>query len=229
MNMLKLLIFTLIANLFLVSGLFGQEQSFPVYNCAFTPPDGWHVMTNNYPADVKLLADYANATKTRFVILTVKQDNRAKGGINDTFIANFNLGAENAGGGKPLWGKSIDVDGIKSYERFANVIKGKNVISLLTEAVPVDGCIYGLEGIRVDGDASDDPEIQKCLMSFRFLQRPAITTSAQSAAFKAGYFMGRMVVLAFTIIVAVIVLSSVLALRTKRNSALPPPLPRIPK
>jgi len=68
-------------------------------------------------------------------------------------------------------GKLIEIAGIKSYERLGEILINGKPVSVLTQTVPADGKLYSLQGMRLDGNASEDPEIRQAFASFRFIER----------------------------------------------------------
>jgi hypothetical protein len=200
-------------------GLFGQEREFPVYNFAMRPPDGWQLMTN-LPERRGVIATYVDAAKIRQVVLIV-YDHKASGPLDDRFVSEFERGMESSGAGKRVSGKFIEVRGIKSYERVGNVMVDGKRATLLAQVIPVKGRLYFLEGLRVEGEANDDPEIRNFLASFRFITPPVVQTgslSPESVAFRTGFWA------AFTLVIIAIVANrrAAAARRSQRTSSVPP-------
>lgn len=216
---------SLLALLFLSCyGIYAQERVFADRNCAITPPAGWRWMTNLPPQPV-FCAAFGNTARNRLVMLMINDKGQAPGPMNERFVAEFERGVEASGGGKRVSGKFIEIAGLKAYERLGRAqVKGKEV-STLMQVVPANGTVYSVQAMRFDGDANDDPEIREALGSFRFIQTPSPPALSVSAAYKFGYFIGRLAptVLLGGVIVAVVVA----ALRRKgsRRPQVPPPVP----
>jgi hypothetical protein len=191
---MKLCTSTVFVILAFAGGLFGQERDFPQYNFAIRLPDGWQSITN-LPARPGVIATFVDAAKIRQVVLLV-YDHKASGSLDDRFISEFERGMESSGAGKRVSGRFIEVCGIKSYERLANVVADGKRATLLTQVIPVKGRLYLLQGLRIDGEASDDPEIRNCLTAFRFITPPVAQTgqTSENASFRtllwAGFTQG---------------------------------------
>lgn len=113
-------------------------------------------------------------------------------------------------------------------------IKGTKV-STLQLHLPADGKFYGVQAIRFDGEAGDEPEIPRALASFRFLKAPSVPmgpSQSGSAAYRAGEFAGRafiaVLAVALIIFVAMRVIKAGTRGKMKREAATPPPLPPKP-
>ena len=208
-------------------GVLGQEQEFAGYNCAITPPDGWLKLTN-LPPQPGVLVTFTKADKTALLLLVVDDRNKPSGPMNDRFVSEFERGLQSSGVGKRVSGRFIEVAGMKSYERLGTAsVNGKHA-SIIMQAVPTDGRFYHLQGLRFDGDASEDPEIRKGLASFRFIRPPAAPIraySSQSEAYRTGYLLGRVAVVALLVAGVIAVVRAITRRKDKRNPATPPPLP----
>jgi hypothetical protein len=94
--------------------------------------------------------------------------------LNSGFVSQYERGAESSGIGTRTSGKFILIGGIPGYERrglfTANGQQVPNVIRLICAS----GKLYAIQAIENGADAGDDPEIQKALASFRFLEPPAV-------------------------------------------------------
>jgi hypothetical protein len=171
---MKLCTSTVFVILAIAGDLFGQERDFPQYNFAIGLSDGWQLMTN-LPSRPGVIATFIDAAKIRQVVLLV-YDHNASGSLDDRFISEFERGMENSGAGKRVSGRFIEVRGIKSYERLGNVVADGKRATLLTQVIPVKGRLYLLQGLKIEGDASDDPAIRNCLATFRFISPPVAQT-----------------------------------------------------
>lgn len=198
-----------------------NEQVFDELNFAFTPPDNWRAVTNTSTNSEILIVAYAPPGGGRMLILDV--DNRKPTGpIDDKFVRDFDDGVERGGGGKRISGGFIEMDGVKGFERVSNrVIAGRQTSSVL-HAVLTSERFYSVEGITLKG-APGTPDIQKAMASFRFLtQAHAPHRSPQSAAYRAGYLIGKYFIPAgFVVMVIFFVVFVVL----KNRRSKPPPLP----
>jgi hypothetical protein len=198
------------------------EQQFSDQNCAFTVPDAWQVMTN-VPPQVGLIAVYSDVTGKRRVALQII-NKKPSGPLDDRFIAGFEQGIRESGGGNPLSAKFIEVGGIKSYERQGTLVLRGRTISTMTLLVPGENQYYNLQALRFDGDASEDPEIQQIIGSFRFLHPFVPTYAPDSIAYRIGQLTGALMVI--IVVVAFVIFS---ARPTSRNRTTrptqPPPLP----
>jgi hypothetical protein len=198
-------------------GAWSMEQQFAEDNFAITLPDTWHELTNIAPQPT-LLAAYSDATGNRRVVLEIIEK-KPTGPLDDRFITGFEKGYQESGGGTPLSGKYIEVDGIKSYELLGStVLRGKQ-ISTVMRLIPGENQYYNIQALRFDGDASEDPEIQQAIGSFRFLHH-FVPTYAPDLAFRIGQLTGYL--MAGIAAVAFIVFFS----RWSNRPPRPPPLPR---
>jgi len=205
----------------------GQERELAGYNCAITPPNGWQMMTN-LPPRPGLVTLFAKADKTALLFLLIDDHNEVSGPLDDRFVSEFERGVEDAGAGKRVSGKFIEVAGIKSYERLGNVSANGKRASTIMQAVPTEGRIYSLLAMRFDGDASEDREIRKALASFRFIKAPAVPSqlsSSRSAAYRIGYTIGNATGIALLIAAALAVVKAIKSRKAKLHRATPPPLP----
>jgi hypothetical protein len=201
-----------------------QERTYPDYNFAITPPEGWLVMSN-FPPQKGVVTIFDNPGSTRLIMLVSIEEKKDSGILDDRFITNFEKGVESSGGGKRVSGKFIEVHGLKAYERLGGFLKGQQHVSTLTYLVLVNGRSYSFMGMRSDGAANDALDIQACFATFRFLTPPEPPkSSADSVAFQTGYVTGRVMVYVVLIIVACVVVAS---LRDKKSPPAnsPPPSP----
>jgi hypothetical protein len=153
-------------------------------------------------------------------MLMIDDKHKASGTVDDQFVKGFEQGLESSGVGKRDSGKFIEIAGIKAYERTGHtLVKGKNA-STVMQVVPADGKLYSLQAMRLDGDASDDPEIRGVFASFRFLKPPA---PPPSAAYRMGYLFGSLLpIIALGGAGAYIVLKAILRYRSKETPPSPP-------
>jgi len=158
----------------LAGHLFGQERDFSQYNFAITLSGGWQLVTNQ-ASRPGVVATFVDAAKIRQLVLVV-YDHQASGNLDDRFISELERGMESSGAGKRVSGRLIEVRGIKSYERLGNVMADGRHATSLTQVVPVQGRIYLLQALKIEGEASDDPEIRSLLASFRFITPPVAQT-----------------------------------------------------
>jgi len=226
MNWIKLSTSILLAIFALAQTGFGQEQQFPECNFAITPPEGWIVRTD-LPPQKGMVAVFSNTQRTRLLTMVSMPEKKDSGILDERYMANFEKGLENSGGGPQISGKFIEVQGLKGYERLGGFVKGGKQLSSLTHLVLVNGRSYCLIGMRTDGDANNAMDIQACLASFRFLTPPEPPKpSAQSAAFQVGYIVGRSMLVIFGVtIVAGIIVGTLRGRKSRRNPATPPPPP----
>jgi hypothetical protein len=209
---MKLCASTVFAILAIAGSLFGEERDFPQYNFAIRLPDGWQLMTN-LTERPGVIATFVDAAKIRQVVLLV-YDHKASGSLDDRFVSEFERGMESSGAGKRVAGRFIEVCGIKSYERLGNVMADGKRATLLTQVIPVKGRLYLLQGLRIEGKASDDPEIRNCLATFRFMTPPVAQTgpTSEDASFRtllwAGFTLG--------------IIAGIVIFRSLRKSAIPP-------
>jgi hypothetical protein len=187
---MKLCASTLFLILAIAGDLFGQERDFPQYNFAIRLPEGWQLMTN-LPARPGVIATFVDAAKIRQVVLLV-YDHKASGSLDDRFISEFERGMESSGAGKRVSGRFIEVCGIKSYERLGNVMADGKRATSVTQVIPVKGRLYLLQGLRREGEVSDDPEIRNCLATFRFITSPVAQTglTPKDASFRTFLWTG---------------------------------------
>ena len=210
---MKLCATTVIVLLALAGNLFGQEREFSRFNFAITLSNSWQLVTN-LPARPGVVATFVDAAKIRQIVLVV-YDHQASGSLDDQFISQFERGMESSGAGRRVSGRLIEARGIKSYERLGNVVADGKPATSLTQVVPVQGRIYLLQALRIEGEASDDPEIRNCLASFRFITPPVAQTGPSSNAshFRtilwAGFTLG--------------IFGGLAILRSRRKPAAPPP------
>lgn len=193
-----------------------QEKTFPEYNCAITPPAGWHQMTNLPPQKV-FCAGFRNSSETLLLMLIIADVHKLSGPLDDQTVDGIEKGLESSGMGKRDSGKFIEIAGIKSYERTGHVLaQGKNS-STITQMVLADGKLYSINAMRTDGSASDDPTIRAALGSFRFITPPSPSPSATDrTAYTIGKYVG---------IVLVGLIGVVLRQRREKRQEPPPPLP----
>lgn len=236
MNNLKLWILSLLVIFALAQNSFGQEREYPDHNFAITPPAGWDVISN-LPPQKGLLDIFGNPERTRLIVLVATDAKSTDGPMDDHYVANFEKGLQESGGGKLISGKFSEVQGFRSYERVGTLDQGQKHFSTLMRLLPVRGQAYSLEVMRTDGDATAAPEILRCLDSFRFLTPPKPPmTGAESAGYRTGYLAGRLI-RSLTIPVAVGILlifgvvklvSSIRDKNERRRRTTPPPLPPQP-
>lgn len=203
-----------------------QELKFPQYNCAIAPPDGWQPMTEAI-GQPGLIAAFRNVPKTKLIMVLIDDQNKAPSILDERYVEEFEQGVQASGGGKPKSARFIEVAGVKSYERLGEAsIEGQRA-SILLRAVPADGKIYALQGMRMDGDAGEDSEIRQSLSSFRFITAPSTVTqspqSPSSAAYRAGYLFGQVIIIALVIAAGFAALRKVT--RRKSGPTTPPTLP----
>jgi hypothetical protein len=202
------------------------ELQFADDNCAITFLNTWHVM-KNVPPQQGMLAAYSDLTGKRIVFFQ-RFDKKPVGPLDDRFIAGFEQEHEQKGGGERLSGKYIKVGGIKCYERLGTmVIRGKQV-STMIRLVPGEEHYYDLEAMRFDGDASQDPDIQDVIGSFRFLHPfvPTYAPDSDSIASRIGQLTVYLLVIIFVVGILIKAISS--SLRPRPLSlpprSTPPPL-----
>ena len=236
MNKLKLWILALPVIFALAQNSFGQEREYPNYNFAITPPGGWDVISN-LPPQKGLLTIFGNAERTRLIVLVALNAKSTDGPLDDHYVANFEKGLQDSGGGKLISGKFIEVQGFRSYERVGSLVQGQKHFSTLTRLIPVREQVYSLEVMRTDGDATAAPEIQQSLASFRFLTPPKPPMSgAEAAGYRTGYVAGRLfrrlsipIAVGILLILGVVkLISSIRDKNERRKRATPPPLPPQP-
>ncbi len=228
-HFLKLRVALVLGLLLTLPALHAQEQQFAEQNCAFTPPEGWKPI---HPATPQpgVVAIFANADRTRLVLLVVDRHEKIYAPLSDTFVAGFDRGVEH-GGGNRLWGKFIQLDGFPTYERLGSVTRGTKQLSVLMEVVPVSNGVFSMQGIRLNGDASADPDLQKSLASFHFLTRPQPALGlppGASAAFRTGFLIAKytMPLLMLAGVVAVLFVVVAITVRSASNRPVrPPPIP----
>jgi hypothetical protein len=194
-----------------------MEKQFPDGNFAITVPDDWHAVTN-FPPQRSLVAVYADATGNRIVLLVINQK-KPVGPLDDRFITEYEKGIEESGGGNRLSGKYIEVGGIKSYERLGSLDTNGKHISTMILLVPSEDNYCNVQGMRLNGNAGDDPEIQQIISSFRFLHPFVPTYAPDSAAFQIGKLMGSLMV----VVVVVVGVRSLTSMRSNRPAPRPPP------
>jgi hypothetical protein len=151
--------------------LLSQEWEFPKHNFAITPPIDWHVITNA-PPQPGLIVGFGNKDGTRMLFVAIDPDTKPDRKLDKQAVVEFEKGAERLGG-KRIWGRFVDVAGLKGYERLGNIALGGKYLSDLTRWFPTDGRSYFLMGMRSDGDASEATDILKSFESFRFIHPPA--------------------------------------------------------
>jgi hypothetical protein len=177
------------------------------------------------PVQPPVVAIFGDANKTRRILLMVIKGQVLPPAIDDKFVVGFDGGIEKSTGDKRIWGMFIPLAGLQAYERFGSfTVKGKTV-STLSEAVIASGTFYQVEALRFDGAADQDPDIQKCLVSFHFLSPPPMPSpvaATDTAAFQLGQTIGRWMVfgmMGFGGVVAVVII----ILDRARRGRLPPP------
>jgi len=189
----------------------GQEREFPAHNCAITPPPNWQTVTN-FLSQPGVVAVFGNRQRTRLVFVAFDNRHKPPRHLDERFISQFERESEDAGKEKRLWGRFIEVDGIKSYERLGYAtLRGKRT-STLTRAVPTTTGFYIVNGMRLDGDASEANEIVECVESFRFIKPPppvAKSRSVDSAPYRISNLIGRLTVLVLFLIVVVAIVKRV--------------------
>ena len=217
--------------LLVVAGVFrsfGEEKQFPAHNCAITVPEGWQSLTEamNKPG---IVAAFASADRMKLLMVMVSEKNEAENTVMDEkYIRNYEAGIEHGGGGKRLWGRPVEVAGIKGYERLGEVkVNGRNMTSW-TRAVLGDGKHHSVQGMRVEGDASEDSEIRGAVGSFRFLKPPAVpaqsSPASSSASYKFGYAAGQTAM--WILVIAAVIFAVAKATNKKTPPNGPPPVPR---
>lgn len=200
MNPLRVLLWSIVFG-FLLSNVasvsaFAEERQFPEHNFAITLPTGWEELKITKPQP-GMVAAFSNANKSRMIFVMVDHSARGDQAMGDEFVAQLESGAQAGGMGKRISGKFIEVEGLKSYERVGSLAVGGNEMSLVMRAIPVKGGIYGVQGMRANGDVTTDSEIQKVLDSFRFLSPPIPVSataagSEKTAAYRIGYTLGKL-------------------------------------
>src|SRR5215469_10108239 len=187
-------------------GTMSIEQDFPNNNCGITFPAGWHVQSN-FPSRPGVVAAYIDTTRNRAIILVI--DNiRPSGPIDDRFIAGYDQHLEKIDGDKHWGGNYIEVGGIKSYERFGAIDSHGQHISTVNLLVPGENAYYDVLAMRYNGDASDDPEIQQIIGSFRFLHPFVPAYDPNSIAFRIGRLIGHLIVILFVVAIVVLAVRS---------------------
>jgi hypothetical protein len=203
------LFLSMLAILTITHGALSQEWEFPKHNFAITPPIDWHVITNA-PPQPGLIVGFGNKEGTQMLFVLIDPDTKADQKLDKQAVAEFEKGAERLGG-KRVWGRFVDVAGLKGYERLGNVAVGGKHLSNLTRWFPTDDRSYLLEGLRSDGDASEATDILKGFASFRFIHPPAEPGSFRWTLTSGG------------ILIAVII--TVIRRHAKKG---PPPVPAAP-
>lgn len=203
-----------------------QEQLFSNYNCAITPPPGWRTTTNATSASGTFTVTFTAPGRTRFLLLIVQNERKTSEPLDDFYIASYERSVQLRGGGKPLSTRSMEIDGIKAYERVANVvIKGKNA-STIRHLILTDTGVYTVEGMRFNGPVLEAPEIQEALNSFHFISQPqAPVLSPERAAFRIGYMIGRYGPFVVFGVGAIVLGIFLLIRKRRRRGSVPPPLP----
>jgi hypothetical protein len=168
-----------------------------------------------------VVAAYTDTTRNRVVLLVI--DHKTPSGpLDDSFIAGFDRGIKKLAGDNRFGGGYIEVGGIKSYERFGGIESRVGHISTINLLVPGKDRYYDLQGLRYDGAANDDPEIQQIIGSFRFIHPFVPFYASNPIAYRFGQLMGYVIVM--LVVVAVIVFAG----RSKRRqppTPQPPPIP----
>jgi hypothetical protein len=201
--------------LFSAFSVIAQERTFPQYNCAVTPPTGWHEL--ELPPQQAFCAAFENASNTQLFMLIIDDKHKVAGEVDDRFISNFEKGVESSGAGKRLSGKFVDIAGLKGYERLGQAtIKGREA-STIMRVVPADERFYSLQAMRFDGDVSDAPEIQEALATFRFITPPSPPPSrADRTAYRIGTYIA---------IIMAALIGSIIRERKGRRQQTPPSPP----
>jgi hypothetical protein len=198
-----------------------QEQVFPNLNFAITPPENWKAITNNTGRRGILVVVYGAPERGRVLMVSIDSSQIPNGPMNDKFTRAFDDEVEKRGG-KRISGKLIEMDGVEAYEQISDRLFSGQRASVIMHAVLTSERFYHIEGITLH-NAADDPDIKKAMASFRFL-KPAHPPSAshQSAAYRAGYIMGKYGMIAAAIGIALFFgISAILKSRRPK----PPPLP----
>jgi hypothetical protein len=167
------------------------EQVFTDLNFAITLPDTWSAITNVTIEPGKFLVIYRAPKNHTLFFVQVDSSRTPTGPMNEKFIEDFDRGLEKNNAGKRISGKFIQMDGVKAYERISNPLIQTQQVSCILHAVLTSERFYDIQGVTLK-NAADDPDIQKALASFRFLT-PAHEPieSPESAAYRAGYIVGR--------------------------------------
>ena len=188
--------------------LHGAEQLFAAHNCAITPPEGWSPAAG-VPDKPGLIGKFQDPAKQSILILLVDDKKKATQPIDEQFVNDFEHGLEESGAGKRIWGKIVEVGGVKAYERLGRVVMNDKTVSTLSIALHADEKFYNLQAMRLDGDASLSGEIQQAVASFRFLTPPSTPLIAgdhlNPTAYRIGVMIGRASVWIIVIVAGIIV------------------------
>lgn len=204
----------------LIGSAKGQEQTYEKYNFAITPPAGW---VTDYEAQLRpgLVATFEKPDKSATFSITADSNGYAPAVLDDSFIREYNLEAEDAGRGKLLSGTFVNAHGLKCYERKGTITKGGDNISTFLQVMPANGTVYSLMAARKDGDAGELPEIRQAIASFHFLKQPATPRPVEkkSAAFKAGYFIGQNAAIVAPVSLVLIVVMLIVIVKIARGGS----------
>lgn len=203
-------------------GALAKDLQFADENCAITLPDTWLELTN-LPRRQGQLAVYSDAARKRFVLLCVSTE-KPSGPMDDRVVADFELGIRKSGGGERISGQYVEVAGIKSYERSGALDSHGKHLSTINLFVPGEDKYYSIQGMRSDGDASDDPEIQQIIGSFRFLH-PFVPSYVPNPDSPEAKFAQTTTKLILTIAAVAFVVYCIVSSLRRRPASRPPPVP----
>lgn len=182
----KILLLSLAWCGFVVSTASAQELKFPQENFAITPPAGWE----RQPSSPDVLVSYVKPDRSAIVLVIADAAGDPGDVTDETVIAEFEQGLESSGGGKRLWGKTIEVNGVNAYERLGELQIEDRSATGMVRFMTVKGHSYALQGLVFNDQADKNEEILKFMESFRFLTPPT-PIEQKSEAYKLGVQLGK--------------------------------------
>ena len=160
------------------------------------------------------------------------------GPMDDHYVANFEKGLQESGGGSLISGKFIEVQGFRSYERIGSLVQGQKHFSTLIRLIPVRDQAYSLEAMRTDGDATAahrNPTMPQHI-PLPHPAKAADLSGSEAAGYRTGYVAARFIrYISIPIVVGLLlkfgvvkIISSIRDRNERRKLATPPPLPPQP-
>jgi predicted Zn-dependent protease len=163
MDFIKRLIFSL-AFILLAAVASAKELKSDELNYGITVPDGWTV-------DFQNSAGFSIQIPSGKKVVTLLIRNVGFAMQDSNSIAVFEKDLLKAGS-QQVSSTNFTIEGVSAYETVQRIGKAPYASLFIYRLIIADNKLYFLSASYMNGDPTQDSEIQQCLASFHFLQKP---------------------------------------------------------